>query len=157
MLPELLLISQQNVVLDMIIFVWMQMVVSLMNIMNDKFWKAINFIEENKEETDKSSLDSAINIFWKEYWFPIHGDDLPLGIAIACFDSAVHHGVNRTMKWMKQINGSWRKLIGIRRIFMIDTVKKNPSQKKYLKGWLNRLNALDKYITILEQNESLPS
>lgn len=102
------------------------------------------------------TLDQAMNIYWKDYWFPIHGDDLPIGLAIACFDSAVLHGIGRTQKWMKQIDGSWRKLLGIRRIFVIDLVNKKPPLRVFLKGWLNRLNRLDKYITITEQDELLP-
>ncbi len=115
---------------------------------NEKFWKALEFVKEFDGD-----LSKEVMVYWKEYWFPIHGDDLPFPWAIAAFDSAINHGVSKTNKWLPQVT-SWRKLISLRRIFYLDSIKKDPFKAKYKEQWMSRLNALDKFISFWEDQQS---
>ena len=39
------------------------------------------------------SLASAKQIYFRDFWLPMRGDDMPEDIAIEAFDAAVNHGV----------------------------------------------------------------
>ena len=46
---------------------------------------------------------TAINIYRKDYWLAVRGDDLPPAVAWQVFDSAVNHGVGRACRWLQQV------------------------------------------------------
>lgn len=48
------------------------------------------------------TLEQAKDIFHRDYWLPIRGDDLPEVIAIEVFDAAVNHGVRRATLLMQR-------------------------------------------------------
>ena len=92
----------------------------------------------------------AIDIYYKFYWRASECDKATLSEAVAVFDTAVNCGVSRAKKWLKQSQDT-KGFLELRRMHYYRVVENNPSMRKYLKGWLNRLNDLHKYITILEQ------
>lgn len=47
------------------------------------------------------TLDDVKPIYEKNYWQPIQGDSLPLGIDLATFDSGVMSGPSRGAKWLQ--------------------------------------------------------
>lgn len=102
------------------------------------------------------TLEDAINIYYHRYWVPLWAPpysekDSSWAFGAVAFDSAVHHGVGRVRGWMRQASQTapydWRALLKIRKAFVEKIV-----HPKYIKGWRNRLNQLDKYATILEQD-----
>lgn len=44
----------------------------------------------------------ALLIYETMYWKPIHGDELPLGMALLLFDAAVNQGVSRATTFLQQ-------------------------------------------------------
>lgn len=47
----------------------------------------------------------AIEIYHRDYWTRIHGDELPFPIAAVTFDAAVNSGPSAAVKWMQQALG----------------------------------------------------
>lgn len=47
------------------------------------------------------SLATALGLYHREYWLPIKGNELPQGIDLAVFDSAVLFGVRRPAQWLQ--------------------------------------------------------
>jgi lysozyme family protein len=47
----------------------------------------------------------AEQIYRRDYWAPLHGDDLPLPIALVGFDAAVNAGPRRAVSWLQLASG----------------------------------------------------
>jgi len=103
--------------------------------------------------------EEALLIYEKEYWLKVGADKMEKRMAITCFDSAVNCGVGRTRSWLDelvkakernpQLRDEARWMIQRRTQYYMDLVKKKPALNKYIKGWLNRVNDLSKYIDIV--------
>ena len=105
--------------------------------------------------------EEALIIYEKDYWLKIGADKMEKRLAIACFDSAVNCGVGRTRSWLVELekekernpqrSADWfaRWMIQRRTQYYLDLVKKKPALNKYIKGWLNRVNDLSKYVDIV--------
>ncbi len=113
------------------------------------------------------TLATAMEIYYKRYWTPISLDSFDQKVAINLFDAAVNHGVAQAAKWLQRaVNtkpdgkiGSitieavksadplalCEKIIQSRETLFNNIVKNKPSQAKFLKGWLNRLNDIKAY------------
>lgn len=99
----------------------------------------------------------AEQIYYKDYWLKIGADKMGKKLAIVCFDSAVNCGVGRTRSWVAELNAKEemaeerksRWMIQRRTQYYLDLVKKKPALNKYIKGWLNRVNDLSKYVDIV--------
>lgn len=68
------------------------------------------------------------------------------------FDTAVNMGVSRAKTFLQESNGNTDKFIQLRRAKYEEFVKAKPSQKKFLKGWNNRVNELNSFVSTLEIN-----
>jgi lysozyme family protein len=101
--------------------------------------------------------EEALIIYEKDYWLKIGADKMEKKLAIVCFDSAVNCGVGRTRSWLAELNEKKdlaeerksRWMIQRRTQYYLDLVKKRPALNKYIKGWLNRVNDLSKYVDIV--------
>lgn len=51
------------------------------------------------------SLEDARAIYYRDYWIPIHGNELPWQWALPVFDSAVNQGVSAATKMMQDAVG----------------------------------------------------
>lgn len=49
--------------------------------------------------------DDCRAIYKRDYWAPIHGDELPSQVAFSVYDSAVNHGVSRAIKFLQMAAG----------------------------------------------------
>ena len=115
-------------------------------------------------------------IYWRFYWQPVKGDEFAYPLALALFDTGVNMGVGTAIKLLQRaINDllpqpKWVAVDGIigqqtlaatkalnpiqlalrlcarreERYYAI--VRANPTQQKFLRGWLNRLNDLRRSI-----------
>jgi hypothetical protein len=105
---------------------------------------------------NKLPLQSVRNIAWNEveaiyrryYWDVIKGDALPAPLDLAVFNVAVNSGTGRAIPWLNALPAAVRTdpLKASRAIcdryegFYNAIVANRPSQRKFLRGWLNRLN-----------------
>ena len=95
-------------------------------------------------------------IYHERYWKASGADVLALPLAMVHFDTAVNFGVGRAKQWLPEITKDHTDPLAAARAYVqkrIDyrhqCVEQNPSQKVFLKGWLNRDNALLKAINSL--------
>jgi len=110
----------------------------------------------------KALTKEQVKPFYKQmYWDKVKGDDLPKGVDYAVFDFAVNAGVGRATKFLQRAVGAVDDgVIGTGTLALVakaavktlldnfskqkedfyrGLAEKNPSQQKFLKGWLARL------------------
>jgi len=42
-------------------------------------------------------------IYRQDFWNPVRGDDLPVGVDLSVFDAGVMSGPSRSVKWLQQV------------------------------------------------------
>lgn len=116
------------------------------------------------------SRDEAQAIYERDYWRKGCCDALPVPVALVHFDAAVNHGVHAAAILLQAVAGVVqdgvigpatleavreadptrfaRRYIERRRRFYRDIVAETPSQAIFYKGWLARMDALDKEVAI---------
>lgn len=122
----------------------------------------------------KISREKAAAIFRYYFWDAQNLDLFCLPVATVWYDMAVNHGragacriiqqaANNVLRATLKVDGIpgpqtcgavqkggmslASEAIRIRRQYFNNIVNRRPSQKVFLKGWLNRANALEKYVT----------
>ena len=89
----------------------------------------------------------AIDLYYKHYWKESGADEISdPNMAITLFDTAVLHGPGRAKQFYRLSKGDLDKYLDIRQTFYDKRIKEEPSQKKYYRGWNNRVNNLRKNI-----------
>lgn len=85
-------------------------------------------------------------IYKLNYWNKVVTPDMDGKYAFCLFDLAVNSGVSRAKKYHSIAKGDVHKLIAMRRDFYNRIVKNDPTQKVFLKGWMNRINEVEEYV-----------
>jgi lysozyme family protein len=118
------------------------------------------------EDIANMTLERAAEIYQKDYWMPIRGDDLPSGVDYVTFDSAVNHGPGNAGRFLQRASnrqigtlttdgvigpmtiekvarceprGLICDILRERDIFYRKIVARDISQSKFMRGWLARL------------------
>jgi lysozyme family protein len=113
--------------------------------------------------------DQAKTVYFKRYWLNGSCDKLPNRVGVLHFDGCVNHGVGRANKFLQQALGvgvdgvigpiTAEKAFSLndvsicldiciqREQFYRRIVANNPSQGKYLGGWLRRINEMRDFTT----------
>lgn len=107
-------------------------------------------------------------IYADDYWKPVRADALSTPLDLCLFDAAVQHGPRRAVKWLQRVVGAVSdgvigpktltllalrverdgmravldEYIAIRDDFYHEIIANDPSQVVFIKGWMNRLDAL---------------
>lgn len=84
-------------------------------------------------------------IYQRDYWNAINGDSLDPALACAALDTAINMGVGRAKQFLAKTS-EWAQFIQLRKDYYNGLVASKPTMSKYLKGWLNRVNDLEKFI-----------
>lgn len=114
-----------------------------------------------KEDIRGMTRERASQIYRRDFWAKIKGDDLPAGLDMVAFDAAVNSGPSRGAKWLQQALGvpadgkigpvtinaarqqyapaAIQRAIGFRMAFL----KGLPTWSKFGKGWAKRLQAVE--------------
>lgn len=101
---------------------------------------------QNKKVKDITKEES-MSIYYREYWLPSGANKITdFKLAYLLFDSCVNHGLGCGKSLYKKSNGDFQKFIDLRREKYLAIVKNNPTQKIFLKGWLNRLSYINKHL-----------
>ncbi len=112
------------------------------------------------------TMAEASEIYQRQYWNPVHAEELPAPVDLILFDSAVNCGVSRAAKWLQAILGVPQDgVIGLHTLDAAETfiekrgaeelgrrllARRNAfydkigvgTQKKFLHGWRNRTATL---------------
>lgn len=91
------------------------------------------------------SEQEAINIYLKDYWFAAHCETVSYPMNLVVFDSAVNCGVPMAKKWLSD-SETPEELIEFRKAYYINLAMRKPAMSKFLKGWLNRIQDLQKLV-----------
>ena len=116
----------------------------------------------NSGEMQALTKDTVKPFYRQMYWDKVKGDDLPAGVDYAVFDFAVNAGVSRAAKFLQRSvgavddgvigNGTLGKVAVTnkqrllaafadqKQRFYNGLALSNPSQQKFLKGWLARVD-----------------
>lgn len=114
------------------------------------------------------TMDEARDIYRREYWDAVQGDVVPDPLDVVAFDTGVLMGVGRSVRLLQQslrvgIDGDIgpetraalaranapavaARMADLREARLRSIVERDPSQAKFLRGWLNRLNDLRRLI-----------
>jgi lysozyme family protein len=95
----------------------------------------------------------AAEIYFKDYWSKAGCSSMEYPLNIAVFDSAINCGVSRAIHWLKK-STNVMEYLELRKQHYLELAKKD-SNKKFLKGWLNRLGDLKKLVEIGIAKEAL--
>jgi lysozyme family protein len=107
------------------------------------------------------TIDMVKPFYKKMYWDKVHGDELPAGVDYAVFDFAVNAGTGQSAKFLQRACGATADgAIGPGTMGMVmqaepeellqqfsqqkedfyqGIVQRNPTQSKFLNGWMNRV------------------
>lgn len=108
----------------------------------------INFNKNRSKEFIRNlTAEQAFNIYKKEYWDAADVDNVPDILKRMHFNTAVNMGVGAAKEILRKSDGTLEGYATARWNRYNDIVKRDPSKRKYLKGWRRR--------TIQEYNESL--
>ena len=99
------------------------------------------------------TLKDALQIYYDEYWLGSGADKLPMPLAGIVMDTAVNMGVGRAKQFLKAADGKWWVMMSKRKEYYANRRVADPEHsERFYKGWMNRLNDLDKWATIWEQD-----
>lgn len=115
--------------------------------------------------------EGAKRVYYKRYWIQGDCQDMPSRLAVLHFDGCVNHGVGRAARFLQaavgaivdgDIGPATLKLVNSldeiaicnnicerRKKYYRDIVANNPSQAKYLNGWLRRIQEMQEFVTDL--------
>ena len=94
---------------------------------------------QNKTVKDITK-EEATKIYYEEYWLLSGANKISdFKLAYLLFDTSVNHGVGTAKKLYRNSQSDFDKFINLRREKYLSIVKNHPSQKIFLKGWLNRI------------------
>jgi lysozyme family protein len=105
----------------------------------------------------------AMQLYLKNHWKPIRGDELPDAVSFAMFDYAVHAGPHRaivalqralgvkadgkigpiTLRNLKGIKPAWivEQIMADRGLRLVALARRDPAQARFVRGWAKRLLA----------------
>lgn len=127
-----------------------------------------------KQSVKKISKEEYTEIYRKSYWNAVKADKIPAPLDLVMFDSGINNGMRTSIKWLQAsvgaaADGDWgaktdkaiseyieehgalklaQQVLNFRESRYRSLVVKNPKLKKFLKGWMNRINDLRKTIGI---------
>jgi lysozyme family protein len=99
--------------------------------------------------------NEVYEIYYNMYYFKSRASEMPIKMCLVHFDSAVNFGLTGAQKLLSEtdstLNDSLRALqyCDKRIEFRYSIIKRNPSKKKFLKGWINRDKKLKNIVVTL--------
>lgn len=91
--------------------------------------------------------NEVFQIYYEEFWLPSGAEKIDdFDISLILFDSCVNHGLSIGKALYKKSGNNAGSFLNLRREKYKAIVAANPLQKVFLKGWMNRIDRLEKFI-----------
>lgn len=103
------------------------------------------------EDIRNLTEERAKEIYWAdkpEGWQPNDCEDLPFPLGEVFFNACVNCGPARARKLLEESGRNAAHFLDAQAAFYRRLVAARPKSQKYLKGWLNRIEGLRKYLSI---------
>ena len=97
------------------------------------------------EDIKNLTPERAAEIYYDQYWKTSGAGNLSQPLSTVVFDTAVLCGPGRAIGWLRESGGDIPRFCDLRRQFHLARVKQKPSQEKFLRGWLTRVQDLLKF------------
>ena len=101
-----------------------------------------------KEDIRNLTEKRATEIYKAEYWDKYDCEKLPYPLGECYFDACVNCGSGQANKFLALADGNAEKFNRERVGFYERLAKQKPRMKKFLKGWKNRVAALNRFFGI---------
>ncbi len=102
------------------------------------------FPSATKTQLRNISAANVEKIYRQDYWNPVNGNTLALGVDLATFDASVNSGPSRAKKWLYASIGGTDvqtvKRICAKRLGFVQSLK---TWVTFGKGWTNRITAIE--------------
>jgi lysozyme family protein len=98
------------------------------------------------------SAERAAEFYYRDYWQRAGCGGIAFPLCTCVFDTAVNCGVTRAVRWARDVHDA-PTFLDRREDYYISIIKSNPKLQAFLKGWLNRLGDLKKFVQIAEQSD----
>ena len=84
-------------------------------------------------------------IYYEDYWLASGANKIQdKNVQRMHMDAAVNHGVGRAKQFYREVGDDIDAYSARRRQYYKDIVKNRPNQQKFYKGWMNRMDKLDR-------------
>jgi lysozyme family protein len=90
------------------------------------------------------TLDGAMNVYLKEYWYDPGVHRLPMPLAAVALDCAIHAGPAVCHGILDSCMGDWETFNRKRLNLLVQNANK-PAKREFYRGWVNRLDALNQW------------
>lgn len=100
---------------------------------------------------DEITVDIATQIYREDYWEGVC-DDLPFPVSLSCLNTSVNSGPGKAREFREQIDLSQSPgsqaiaFANLQEQHYLNIIRNDPSQAVFRDGWLNRSQALKKWI-----------
>lgn len=94
------------------------------------------------------TIEQAKRIYYNDYWLR-GASSLSWPLNLCYFDCSVNQGTSKARKFladMEQSKKDWKYFLELRRENYLFLAEKNPKLQVFLKGWLNRISEVKKFI-----------
>jgi lysozyme family protein len=98
-----------------------------------------------KEDVKDLKLAKVANIYYEKYWKP-EWEKLGFPLAACMFDTSVNMGTSRAYSFLGQCDNNYVKYLQLRIAAYNAIVERRPASKVFLKGWMNRVTDLRRFI-----------
>lgn len=105
-----------------------------------EFQNIVSLVQQGKTA---EAQDLTKSVYKKKYWDAINADSLPPQLAYVAMDTAVNMGAGTAKELLVQSGGDIYAFLEARRDRYKNIAENNPSKAENLKGWINRVDALE--------------
>lgn len=95
------------------------------------------------------TMDEVEQIYYKNYWLKAGCNNMSAKFALLAFDTAVNMGLARVNQFLRAAQWKYPEKFIAAREAKYREFAKYGNQKIFLKGWLNRLRALEKEVAAM--------
>lgn len=113
----------------------------------------VNWQNITANDVRNLTQDQAMKIYYEDYYLRSGADKYKdIRDSYLLFDTAVQNGAYTAQQWYKNNGNNFYDVLDGRRKFYDNRILQNPSQIKYIEGWKNRLNDIEKNANKLLEN-----